>query len=513
MRLLLLFFLFSTHLNAQNGPQIEWQKNYGGSGSEFFGNILPVKDSSGYVLAGSTGSHDQDVSHQFGWHDLWLVRLDENGEVLWEKTYGGSRVDHCVELCHNHSGGYLMAGTTESPDGDVEDHRGDFDIFILNVDQNGEVIWKKTLGGSGREWAESVQQTTDKGYIIAGFTSSTDGDIAFSHGGEDFWIIKLDSLGNVQWEETYGGSKNERAHGICVTNDGGYLVAGYSESDDGMVESDQWNGYSDYWVLKLDESGNIEWQRILGGSENDIAYAVAQSIDGNFLIGGHVFSSDGNITGHHGFDDAWFVKLDPLGEIIWKRTLGGVNGETLHNDGLIVPTDDGGAYVGLYSSSWDGHFGMNYGIYDVWLVKLDELGGIEWKKNYGGSDWDIIMDIQLTVENEIIFSGVTASNDYDVTQNYGGAYDLWVVKLNRFEPIPVDFTAPISLFPNPANDFLNVKADSSYLGNSYEISNLLGQIVLRGELLEELTSISIDQIESSTYFLRIQEMTFPFVKE
>jgi hypothetical protein len=510
--LISLLFSFSNQSNCQDGPTIQWEKNYGGSNNEFFGNMLITKDTSGYLLSGSTGSNDYDVSNALGSQDFWLVRTNEIGDLIWEKTYGGSRLEHCVDLCHDHEDGYVMVGVTDSEDGDITTYYNGYDALIIHLDKDGEIIWKRVLGGNGHDWARSIKPTPDNGYIVAGYTSSMDGDVANAYGGEDFWVIKLDALGNIEWEQTYGGSGNERAHGICNTQDGGFLVAGYSESNDGIVESNQWNGYSDYWVIKLDFLGNIEWQKILGGSENDISYSAAQASNGDYLLGGHVFSSDGNITGHNGFDDAWIVRLDSVGNILWKRTLGGQNGETLNGNRAILPTADGGCYVGLRSSSSNGHLTENNGIYDAWLLKLDEIGRVIWQKSYGGSDWENIYTLCLISENELIISGVSASNDFDIQENHGN-FDLWLAKLNRFDPIPVEHSGPIVLFPNPATDQLYVHADSRYKDMPYTITNTLGQIVIEGTLTDEITPILVYQLASSVYNLTVDNQSYRFIKK
>jgi len=207
----------------------------------------------------------------------------------WAKTYGGSSSDYVKSIQQTTDGGYIVAGSTYSFAAGV------IDFWVLKLDSSGNVTWQKTYGGSGGDSASSIQQTTDDGYIVAGYTNS------FAAGVIDFWVLKLDSSGNVTWQKTYGGSESDFASSIQQTTDGGYIVAGSTHSFGA--------GDEDFWVLKLDSSGNVTWQKTYGGSGGDSASSIQQTTDGGYIVAGSTHSFGA------GSSDIWILKLDSSGEI------------------------------------------------------------------------------------------------------------------------------------------------------------------------------------------------------
>ncbi|HVX28799.1 MAG TPA: hypothetical protein VHB70_20795, partial [Parafilimonas sp.] len=213
-------------------------------------------------------------------------------------------------------------------------------INIRAQQQTPFLQWQKTYGGNQQEYANSIEQTKDGGYIIAGNTySKNNGDVTNNHGNSDYWIVKTDAFGNIQWQKSYGGSLNDVANSIQQTTDGGYIVAGYAASNNGDVIGN--HGSADYWVLKLDASGNIQWQKSLGGSDFERANIIQQTVDGGYIVAGFSYSNNGDVTGNHGSADYWIVKLDSTGNIEWQKSLGGSAYEEpyLHS---IQQTTDGG---------------------------------------------------------------------------------------------------------------------------------------------------------------------------
>ncbi len=203
----------------------------------------------------------------------------------------------------------LWLGGTFSNDGDVSGNHGIVDSWIVKLNSSGDIIWQKCFGGTDDDVAFSIQQTSDGGFIVAGYTSSNDGDVSGNHGGGDYWVVKLDSSGTIQWQKCLGGTDNDEAKSIQQTSDGGYIVAGETWSNDGDVSGN--HGNSDYWVVKLNSSGDIEWQKCLGGTVKDIAKTIQQTSDGGFIVAGYTNSNDGDVSGIHGdYYDFWVVKLN-----------------------------------------------------------------------------------------------------------------------------------------------------------------------------------------------------------
>jgi len=253
------------------------------------------------------------VSGNHGHGDAWIVRLDVSGNIQWQKCFGGSKWETASSIQQTTDGGFIFVGSSESNDGDVSGNHGDYDAWVVKIDSAGNLEWQKCLGGSDGDGAFSVQQTITGEFIVAGNSFSNDGDATFNHFDgngnhtSDYWIVKLDPAGNIIWQRSLGGSESDYPKSIQQTFDGGFIVAGYSESNDGDVSGNP-DG-EDYWIVKLSSDGNIEWQKCLGGDYSDIAFSIEPSTDGGFVVAGASDSKDGNVIGNHGFYDFWIVKL------------------------------------------------------------------------------------------------------------------------------------------------------------------------------------------------------------
>lgn len=362
---------------------IVWQKSLGGSDGEMTTSIQQTSDG-GFVAAGHSHSNDGDVTGNHGSEDYWIVKLDTSGNMEWQKSLGGSDYDDAYSIQQTTDGGFIVAGVTVSNDGDVSGNHGLKECWVVKLDTDGNLAWQKTLGGSLDDAAVSVQQTSDGGFVVAGSTNSNDGDVSGWHEGyqfgqyptEDYWIVKLNMSGNIEWQKCLGGSNGDGGSYIQEIKGVGFIVAGTSSSNDGDVSGnhriiDYWGDSittPDYWIVKLDTVGNLVWQKSLGGSGDDEAGIVQQSADGGFIVAGFSESSDGDITGNHGVYDYWVVKLDASSNLLWQKSLGG-SVYDLNFAGLDV-TFDGGCILAGGSSSIDGDVTGSHGFEDCWIVKL-----------------------------------------------------------------------------------------------------------------------------------------------
>ena len=396
---------------------IQWQKSLGGSGHDYAQSIQLTTDG-GYIVAGYTASNDGDVSGYYGQGDFWIVKLDGSGNIQWQKTLGGSERDRAESIQQTTDGGYIVAGSSRSNDGDVSGIHGNQDFWIVKLDAIGSIQWQRTLGGSASDFALSIQQTADGDYIVAGHTWSYDGDVSGNH-GEDFWIVKLDAFGSIQWLKTLGGIESEQPKSIQLTTDGGYILAGGTHSNDGDVSGNHGEGLPltpDYWIVKLDGSGNIQWKKTLGGSRAEYAKSIQPTTDGGYIVAGYSQSNDGDVLGNHGEGDFWIVKLDVSGNIQWQKSLGGSDRDGAES---IQQTTDGGYIVAGYTESNDGDvLGNHYhGQEDYWIVKLDGSGTIQWQKSFGGSENEGAESIQQTADGGYIVAGSARSNNGDILGN------------------------------------------------------------------------------------------------
>jgi hypothetical protein len=324
-------------------------------------------------LAGYTLSFGAD------WGDIFLIKTDANGNIIWAKTYGGTYTDYARSVQQTSDGGYILAGHTNS--------FGGFEAFLIKTDANGNVQWAKTYGGTSYDWAYSVQQTSDGGYIVAGNTRS------FGVGG-DIFLIKTDANGNVQWAKTYGGTSHDWAYSVQQTSDGGYIVLGFTYSfgaDSG-----------DIILIKTDANGNIMWAKTYGGMKEDGAYSFQQASDGGYIVAGWTKSFGA------GWHDVFLIKTDANGNIIWAKTYGGTDIDWASS---VQQTSDGGYIVA--GGTWS--FGAGGG--DLFLIKTDANGNRSWAKTYGRTGSDFASSVQQASDGGYIVAGSTGSfgaGDYDI---------------------------------------------------------------------------------------------------
>ena len=351
------------YLTFAQAPALQWQKCLGGTITDHAYSIQPTPDG-GSIVAGYTTSTNGDVTGNHGGYDAWVMKLSATGTLEWQKALGGLGWDYAYSIQPTPDGGYIVAGFTDYTNGDATGNYGN-DAWVVKLSATGALEWQKALGGTSDDSASSIQLTPDGGYIMAGYTASTDGDVTGNHGSNDAWVVKLSSTGSLQWQKALGGTSGDGVGNIQATLDGGYILAGYTQSTNGDVSGN--HGLNDAWVVKLSAIGTLEWQKALGGTSSDLAHSIQLTTDGGYILAGNTASSNGDVTGNHGNQDAWVVKLSATGTIQWQKALGGTSSDYAQS---IQPTNDGGYIVAGYTASTDGNVTGNHGGYDAWVVKL-----------------------------------------------------------------------------------------------------------------------------------------------
>jgi hypothetical protein len=427
-------FFFFNSAYAQS-PSIEWAKCYGGTDVDY-SNCVAVTNDGGYIITGISASHDGDVGNNYGSYDYWLVKTDAAGNIQWEKNYGGSDDETAYYVIQTSDHGYLIAGHTFSNDIDISGNHGLSDFWILKTDTVGNLIWKKSIGGSAFDYAQTIQQTNDGDYIIAGSSASNGSNVTGNNGGYDYWLVKINSSGDVQWEMCYGGSVSEFGYaGAQQTTDGGYVIAGETSSNDSDVTG--YHDTGDYWIVKTDSLSNIQWQKCYGGSEEDLPYSMKQTRDGGFIIAGITYSHDGDVTGNYDMSgstaDCWIVKTDGAGTIQWQKSYGGSDEDEALS---INEINSGGYIIAGFTMSNDGDVSGNHGNADFWVIRIDSAGNLLWQKCLGGSSVELATSIQKATDGGYIVCGATQSNNGDVIGNPGVNGDIWAVKLSP-DPIGI----------------------------------------------------------------------------
>lgn len=444
------FFIISfSVMNAQTVPSIQWQKSLGGSSYDLAKSIQQTSDG-GYIIAGESDSTNGDVTGNHGTSDFWIVKLNALGIIEWQKSLGGSYSDMANSIQQTSDGGYIVAGESNSINGDVTGNHGNADYWIVKLDPSGNIQWQKSLGGSNRDAANSIKQTSDGGYIVAGESSSNNGDVTGNHGNFDFWIVKLDPSGSIQWQKSLGGSLYDGANSIQQTSDGGYIVAGGASSSNGDVTNN--HGNTDFWIVKLDASGTIQWERSLIGNLADTAQSIHQ-IEGGYIVTGPSNSQNSEVPTNFGISNYCVAKLDSNGNTVWQKYFGGSNNDYPFS---TQQTTDGGYIVAGGSQSLDGDVVGNHGNNDFWIIKLNSSGNMEWQKSLGGSAFEDAYSIKQTNDGGFVLAGITQSADGDVTGYHGNSDAWVVKLGAFLSTEESNIKNNITIYPNPAKDFVNI---------------------------------------------------------
>jgi predicted secreted protein len=361
-----------------------WSKTYGGTGNDIgTGDTVQTSDG-GYAVSGDTSSSGA------GGTDFWLFKTDANGNMLWNKTYGGALDETCGDMCLAGDGGFALAGNTRSFGAEGRD------VWLVKTDAAGNMMWNKTYGGTGDDYMLDVIQTSDNGYMMSGYTAS------FGAGANDAWLIKTDASGSMLWNKTYGGNLTDMGYGVVQTNDGGYTFTGYTSSFGA--------GGNDAWLVKTDASGNMLWNKTYGGNSTDQTYALARTSDGGYAMAGYTMR--GTLA------SAYLVRTDASGNMLWEKTYRETNSTQigLH---MIKTADEGFAIVG-----W------NYlNAQDFLLIKTDAAGNLQWNMTYGGSGLDNGYALLQTGDGGYVLTGTTASSG-------AGGSDVWLAKVDAAGVVP-----------------------------------------------------------------------------
>ncbi|WP_452225651.1 hypothetical protein [Lacinutrix chionoecetis] len=408
-------------INQNIAGVIESIKTYGGSKNETGEKVVATNDG-GYAVLGFSQSMDGDITDkQDESYDFWVLKFNSENEIQWNKTYGGTADDKGKDIIQTTDGGYAILGSTYSNDGDVSSNNGQQDYWLAKLDASGNIIWQKSFGYQGADYGISVIQTNDTGYLITGVLDVTasggDGNTSKSsnkHAGGDYWALKLDASGTIEWSKYYGGLFTDTPESVVQTEDNGFIIVGGSDSMDTDISNNI--GSYDFWVVKISASGAIEWEKSFGGSQIDEAWAIVKSGDGNFLIAGDTRSNDANVSNNIGAADLWLIKISPSGELLWEKTYGGTSFDVAR---AIKATQDGGFVLAGSSRSSDVDVSENKGQNDAWALKINSSGTLMWQQTIGGTNIDFAYGIAELNDQTVVVVGDSYSNDEDIIENKG----------------------------------------------------------------------------------------------
>ncbi|MEN8194250.1 MAG: hypothetical protein ABFS12_15625 [Bacteroidota bacterium] len=356
-------------------------------------------------------------------------------EGILEKSIsiGGTLNESIQSIVATDDGGFICAGYSQSDDAlDFPATKGENDYLILKFDSDFNQEWSKMYGGTGDDQAKKIIQTSDGGYALCGYTKSDDFDVEENNGQRDFWILKLNAAGAIQWKRSIGFMGDDESFSIIQTQDGGFFTCGYLDvtasggqgNDDGKKNPN--HGVGDIWGVKLDAVGNKVWRRYFGGSNNDRAYDVIETSNSDFIIAGKAESTDYDINDPKGSYDMWIVKVSVQGDLIWEKSFGGTDIDVCYQ---IINSGDGNYMLVGDTRSTDIDITTNNGYSDIWVIKMSDQGDKIWQKTYGGSSFDSAASIYMTDTNDFVIAGNSRSNDIDLDENKG-QNDIWLFKIN-----------------------------------------------------------------------------------
>jgi Secretion system C-terminal sorting domain len=506
------FLLFSSLGAFAQAPLIEWQDTFGGTDRDEYRSMVITADG-GVVIAGASQSVNGDLLMNHGGNDVLLVKYDASGGIVWKKTFGGSSYDEARSIRQTSDNGFVICGFSNSNDGDAAVTHNYDDYWIVKTDAAGNLEWQKSYGGNSTDIANDIRQTTDGGYIVIGQSQSNtfNGDMANHYAGDDVWILKLDAMGNKQWEKNYGGSGEDTGRSIFQTADGDFIFAASTNSfnHDVVGVHDPYNYTGSYvnrdmWIVKINAVGTLLWQTCVGGNGGDAllgAHSMAQTADGGVIIAGENYGPWAPSS--FAYYNCKLAKLSANGVIEWEKVYGGTYDDRAY---CVVQTSDGGyvfaaqaqsgvpEVVGIHGGSGPhGYYG------DIWLVKTDALGNVQWKKCYGGDNSETPYALAQTADDGFLIAGTAASNNSGDVVGTAGIYDAWLLKLSAATLGTQTETAlpGFTIYPNPTRNSMSVSSPA--LIASYNVVDNLGRIVKQGTT----TPIDVTNLQPGVYVLRV----------
>lgn len=510
--------------------ELLWQKALGGNGDDNFYGVHEMADGN-LLLTGYTNSIDGDVSGNHGMFDYWVVKMSMTGEIIWQKCYGGTNREYAIGSDITDDGGFILNGHTLSFDGDVTGNHA-WDYWVVKADIDGNIEWQKCYGGDDLDFGTVVHQTTDGGYILGGHAYSQNGDITFNHGVQDYWIVKINSIGDIEWQKCYGGSDEEYLNEVIQTSDGGFIATGVTYSFDGDITEKY--SYYDCWVIKLDASGYLEWQKIYGSTLGDVGFDVKEINTGGFLLLNITQGNDIDVSGNHGYFDTWLVKIDYSGNIDWQKCFGGT-GSDEGSELQLLP--EGGFFIAGETSSSDGDITGAHGYTDFWLftttqeicepatdLNTNSIGissaMLNWDSVTGGSKYKVFWreagafswNKKKTSNNYmyLYFLNCNTTYEWKVQTGCTATNSSIQSELQTFTTYAcresADITSEIHIYPNPANDFIQIQSITEL--SEFTIFDVSGERLHYETLNGNHTTVQLSDIPSGIYIIEIKGNRF-----
>lgn len=524
--LLIASLLAVTSLQAQD---ILWERSYGGKHAEYLFDAIPTADY-GFILAGSSISNKNGNKSEANKGDLdyWIWKMDEKGTPEWQKSFGGSGVDILYSVRITNDGGFILAGTSSSNKSEdkKDDSKGQEDFWIIKLDAKGKELWQRTIGGVSQEKLLSITPTKDGGYIIGGSSSSNKtladskgkvdefGKTENSRGNLDYWIVKLDSDGKKEWDKTLGGRYYDELKSIEQTQDEGFILGGYSNSPVSGDKTEANIGQGDYWIVKLNKDGVLQWQRTLGGDKDDNLFALTQTKDNGFIVGGSSNSSatDAKSETSKNGSDFWILKLDEIGNIQWQETYDYGKYDMLSS---IVENVDGTFLIGGYAQSESKSKSTNTkglkttkkdeeGINDYIALKIKANGEEIWTQTIGSNGDEVLKKLFEMRDGGYLLAGTSNGTISRDKNSMKGGNDFWIVKLKDKDKKDNE-KQNIEAIPNPALSYTNAIIGYEYKDGTVTLYDLNGRSLQTIKVEGERTvPINLSGLPQGVYIIEVK---------
>jgi len=487
-------------LSAQ---EVLWQKDIKSNTQDFLSQITTTIDGQ-YLITGSsiqsgpsTGSGTSNSKQNNG-YDFHLVKLNQQGEEVWEKYFSGQNHDYLSASVATQEGGFLVAGTSYSGKGldKKEDSKGGSDIWLVRLNEFGDELWQKTLGSSSDEEARSVIQTTDLGFFVAGNVQNS----AKGYGSKDVLIVKLDKNGKEVSQLILGGKGLDEVEKMIPTKDGGALLGVYSRSNTGGSKKTENYGEGDYWIIKLNKDGKVEWEKNHGGKEDDHLRTLALTSTG-YLIGGESRSerSGNKLVGIEEGTDLWLISLNERGEELWQKSYNFGNRDILMGTSVLHSADDKsskGILLGGYTQA-EGKIQTDDETF--WMLYLDQDGNEKWRKHVKGESRkreERLSDIKLNRDGSIILAGTSAEEL--------GKENWKIVKLGDKQLDQLIEKQDIKIYPNPVSDYAYVEIGFDFKEADIMLYDMGGRQLQSLKTKNKVTKINTQNLVQGVYLMTIK---------
>lgn len=501
---ILVLIIVALNIQAQD---ILWEKTLGGDYAEYLNDAIAMPDY-GFLIAGSTLSKKVGKSNKknVGSFDYFISKLNEYGELEYSTTFGGSKTDRLQSIYRTQDGGTILVGTSNSPiSGDkTVPNLGQMDIWLLKLDINGHLEWQKALGGEGIDKAKIVINTQDGGFLIGG--SSTSGlykkiennkDIILksekSRGNLDYWLIKLKQNGSIEWQKTLGGEYVDELRSVIELPEGGFIVGGVSNSPQNKDKQTDSKGYNDWWILRLNKDGIQEWQTEYATESDEQLYSIVLTQDNNILVGGTI--SGLGYKGNQTKSDFFVLKLNLEGEEIWDKTFDVGTHDIMTN---LVQNKDGSFLISGYVTTNGKGMGLKKGVEDYMLIKINQKGEKKWQKSVGSKQKEVLRHSIETRDGGYVLLGTRIKKGGKNNANF------WIVKLKDLDKKET-VKKLIEAMPNPVKDYTTVVLGYEYKKGTVALYDINGRLISQKEIKgSRMIPVSTQDLSRGVYVVHVK---------